>query len=99
MGSTKFILIGSKHRLQLLGEALQNADPAFSFHWPHPPESLHRLGRTRVRSAVLARGYGSCLYPAVPHRAQFDDPLLFAEGGKTFDPVAVYGCVPSPTQL
>ncbi|MFN5349717.1 MAG: phosphoribosyl-AMP cyclohydrolase [Polaromonas sp.] len=41
-------------------------------------------------------GYRSCFYRAV------DLPtghLQFVESGKTFDPVAVYGDVPNPTQL
>ncbi|MEP3298717.1 MAG: phosphoribosyl-AMP cyclohydrolase [Pseudoruegeria sp.] len=44
-------------------------------------------------------GYRSCFYRAVPHGACAGAPLTFLEGHKTFDPVAVYGDVPNPTQL
>ena len=44
-------------------------------------------------------GYRSCFYRAVPHGAEAGSPLLFMEGGKTFDPIAVYGDAPNPTKL
>lgn len=44
-------------------------------------------------------GYLSCFYRAVPHGAKAGGPLTFLEEHKTFDPVAVYGDVPNPTQL
>lgn len=44
-------------------------------------------------------GYRSCFYRAVPCGEQAGAPLTFLEEQKTFDPVAVYGDVPNPTQL
>jgi len=48
-------------------------------------------------------GYRSCFYRqiAVGHGASDDQPLTlsFTETAKTFDPVAVYGDAPNPTQL
>ena len=44
-------------------------------------------------------GYRSCFYRAVPHGARAGDPLTFLEDHKTYDPVAVYGDEPNPTQL
>lgn len=44
-------------------------------------------------------GYRSCFYRAVPCGVQAGAPLTFLEEQKTFDPVAVYGDVPNPTQL
>ena len=44
-------------------------------------------------------GYRSCFYRGVPHGADAGAPLVFVEGDKTFDPMAVYGDVPNPTQL
>ncbi|UYV37247.1 phosphoribosyl-AMP cyclohydrolase [Rhodobacteraceae bacterium D3-12] len=44
-------------------------------------------------------GYRSCFYRAVPHGAQAGDALTFREDHKTFDPVAMYGDAPNPTQL
>lgn len=44
-------------------------------------------------------GYRSCFYRAVPHGGQAGRPLKFVEDKKTFDPVAVYGDAPNPTQL
>ncbi|MEG6507627.1 phosphoribosyl-AMP cyclohydrolase [Methyloligella sp. 2.7D] len=45
-------------------------------------------------------GYRSCFYRAVPLQpAQRPIALTFAETEKTFDPVAVYGDAPNPTQL
>lgn len=44
-------------------------------------------------------GYRSCFYRAVPHGEQAGGPLCFLETQKTFDPMAVYGDVPNPTQL
>ena len=41
-------------------------------------------------------GYRSCFYRAVDLPTS---QLQFVESGKTFDPVAVYGDVPNPTQL
>ena len=44
-------------------------------------------------------GYRSCFYPSVPHGADAGAPRVFVEDDKTFDPMAVYGDVPNPTQL
>ncbi|WP_136440979.1 phosphoribosyl-AMP cyclohydrolase [Pacificoceanicola onchidii] len=44
-------------------------------------------------------GYRSCFYRAVPTAEDAGSPLTFLEDDKTFDPVAVYGDVPNPTQL
>jgi phosphoribosyl-AMP cyclohydrolase len=44
-------------------------------------------------------GYRSCFYRAVPVGAEAGGPLRFAEAARTFDPVAVYGDAPNPTQL
>ncbi|NHB78457.1 phosphoribosyl-AMP cyclohydrolase [Rhodobacter calidifons] len=44
-------------------------------------------------------GYRSCFYRAVPVGAEAGGPLRFAETARTFDPVAVYGDAPNPTQL
>lgn len=44
-------------------------------------------------------GYRSCFYRAVPTGAQAGGPLRFTEAEKSFDPVAVYGDAPNPTQL
>lgn len=41
-------------------------------------------------------GYRSCFYRAVDLP---DATLRFTESAKTFDPIAVYGDVPNPTQL
>ncbi len=45
-------------------------------------------------------GYRSCFYRAVPVKSG-DTPieLTFTETEKVFDPVAVYGDIPNPTQL
>lgn len=44
-------------------------------------------------------GYRSCFYRAVPHGAEAGRPLAFREDQKTFDPIAMYGDAPNPTQL
>lgn len=48
-------------------------------------------------------GYRSCFYRRVPvgteAQTASSDVLAFCEAGKTFDPVAVYGDAPNPTQL
>ena len=44
-------------------------------------------------------GYQSCFYRAVPTGVDAGRPLEFREHSKTFDPVAVYGDAPNPTQL
>jgi phosphoribosyl-AMP cyclohydrolase len=44
-------------------------------------------------------GYKSCFYRAVPFGASTGQPLEFRELKKTFDPLAVYGNAPNPTQL
>jgi len=44
-------------------------------------------------------GYRSCFYRAVPVGRDAGQPLRFIEAAKTFDPQAVYGDAPNPTQL
>ena len=44
-------------------------------------------------------GYRSCFYRAVPIGDQAGQPLGFTEAQKVFDPQAVYGDAPNPTQL
>ncbi|WP_083875821.1 phosphoribosyl-AMP cyclohydrolase [Caenispirillum salinarum] len=46
-------------------------------------------------------GYRSCFYRAIPVGVSAPDSLAltFTEEDKTFDPVAVYGDAPNPTQL
>ncbi|MEM9296478.1 MAG: phosphoribosyl-AMP cyclohydrolase [Planctomycetota bacterium] len=44
-------------------------------------------------------GYRSCFYRAVPFGDQAGQPLTFTESEKVFDPKAVYGDAPNPTQL
>ncbi|WP_348766765.1 phosphoribosyl-AMP cyclohydrolase [uncultured Salinisphaera sp.] len=45
-------------------------------------------------------GYRSCFYRAVPVKTdKRPAELVFTEQEKTFDPVAVYGDAPNPTQL
>lgn len=44
-------------------------------------------------------GYRSCFYRAVPIGAAAGETLVFTEAARTFDPVAVYGGAPNPTQL
>lgn len=44
-------------------------------------------------------GYRSCFYRALPMGAKAGGPLRFTEAAHTFDPVAVYGDAPNPTQL
>ncbi|MEL7110915.1 MAG: phosphoribosyl-AMP cyclohydrolase [Pseudomonadota bacterium] len=46
-------------------------------------------------------GYRSCFYRSVEIGAKTDEPvsLIFEETEKTFDPQAVYGDAPNPTQL
>ena len=44
-------------------------------------------------------GYRSCFYRALPTGKNAGEPLTFLEDEKTFDPDAVYGDVPNPTQL
>ncbi|MEL6766607.1 MAG: phosphoribosyl-AMP cyclohydrolase [Pseudomonadota bacterium] len=44
-------------------------------------------------------GYRSCFYRAVPVGDGAGRPLTFLEEEKTFDPEAVYGDAPNPTQL
>lgn len=44
-------------------------------------------------------GYRSCFYRAVPVGSDAGQPLVFKEDSKTFDPEAVYGDAPNPTQL
>lgn len=58
--------------------------------------------RVRVEGGASCHvGYRSCFYRAVPLRedARGDIALQFVESDKTFDPVAVYGDAPNPTQL
>ena len=44
-------------------------------------------------------GYRSCFYRAVPFGGQAGQSLEFTETWKVFDPKAVYGDAPNPTQL
>ena len=44
-------------------------------------------------------GYRSCFYRAVPVGDNAGQPLKFTETEKVFDPQAVYGDAPNPTQL
>jgi phosphoribosyl-AMP cyclohydrolase len=44
-------------------------------------------------------GYRSCFYRSVPIGASGDVALQFEETEKVFDPKAVYGDAPNPTQL
>lgn len=44
-------------------------------------------------------GYRSCFYRAIPTGENAGEPLAFTESAKAFDPVAVYGDAPNPTQL
>lgn len=44
-------------------------------------------------------GYRSCFYRAVPVGEDAGKPLKFTEEQKTFDPDAIYGVSPNPTQL
>ena len=44
-------------------------------------------------------GYRSCFYRSVPVGREAGQPLRFTEDAKTFDPQAVYGDGPNPTQL
>jgi phosphoribosyl-AMP cyclohydrolase len=44
-------------------------------------------------------GYRSCFYRRVPLGADEGAPLVFTESEKVFDPRAVYGDAPNPTQL
>lgn len=44
-------------------------------------------------------GYRSCFYRAVPLGEAAGGPLQFREASKVFDPAAVYGNTPNPTQL
>lgn len=45
-------------------------------------------------------GYRSCFYRSVPlHAAERPVRLTFTETEKAFDPIAVYGDAPNPTQL
>lgn len=46
-------------------------------------------------------GYRSCFYRSIPVGAEADGPvgLSFEESEKVFDPEAVYGDAPNPTQL
>ena len=46
-------------------------------------------------------GYRSCFYREVPIRPESDTPLklTYIEEEKAFDPLAIYGDTPNPTQL
>jgi len=44
-------------------------------------------------------GYRSCFYRAIPIGPDAGGALRFTETVRTFDPVAVYGDAPNPTQL
>lgn len=44
-------------------------------------------------------GYRSCFYRAIPTGKDAGQNLVFMEDQKKFDPDAVYGDVPNPTQL
>lgn len=44
-------------------------------------------------------GYRSCFYRSVPVGPAAGEALRFTESELTFDPVAVYGDAPNPTQL
>lgn len=44
-------------------------------------------------------GYRSCFYRAIPTGENAGEPLTFTESAKAFDPVAVYGDAPNPTQV
>jgi phosphoribosyl-AMP cyclohydrolase len=54
-----------------------------------------------VGGASCHVGYRSCFYRKVPVGAerQHSDHLVFTEDHKVFDPQAVYGDAPNPTQL
>ncbi|PZA11756.1 phosphoribosyl-AMP cyclohydrolase [Rhodopseudomonas palustris] len=53
-----------------------------------------------VGGASCHVGYRSCFYRAVPlHAASRPIQLSFTESSKVFDPIAIYGDVPNPTQL
>lgn len=53
-----------------------------------------------VGGASCHVGYRSCFYRAVPlHAATCPIELTFTEAEKAFDPAAVYGDAPNPTQL
>lgn len=46
-------------------------------------------------------GFRSCFYRAVPMRSGVSPETLtreFKEGAKTFDPKAIYGTAPNPTE-
>jgi len=44
-------------------------------------------------------GYRSCFYRAIPTGENAGSALIFTEDEKRFDPLAVYGAAPNPTQL
>ncbi len=52
-----------------------------------------------VGGASCHVGYRSCFYRSVPIGARGDVELKFEETEKVFDPKAVYGDAPNPTQL
>jgi len=52
-----------------------------------------------VGGASCHVGYRSCFYRSVPLGAKGDVELQFEETEKVFDPKAVYGDAPNPTQL
>jgi phosphoribosyl-AMP cyclohydrolase len=51
------------------------------------------------RGASCHVGYRSCFYRAIPTGENAGSILRFTEDDKTFDPGAVYGDAPNPTQL
>ena len=56
--------------------------------------------RVNVQSGASCHvGYRSCFYRSVPIGAKGDVELNFEETEKVFDPKAVYGDAPNPTQL
>jgi phosphoribosyl-AMP cyclohydrolase len=56
--------------------------------------------RVDVRGGASCHvGYRSCFYRAVPLGEHAGQPLGFTETQKIFDPQAVYGDAPNPTQL
>ena len=64
-------------------------------------DAIWLRGSVAGSGASCLVGYRSCFYRSVELGATSNAPakLTFEEDQKTFDPMAVYGDVPNPTQL